>query len=117
MVTSSEVTPAPATKPPKRAGVLGPNVPRIVPRRHVGRWLTAAVAPLLFVMVLNSVVRNLAFQWDVVGRYFTTAAAPDGLLLSLWLTAVVMVLGFLLGTVLAVIRLSANAVLRTPSWG
>ncbi|MDN0198574.1 hypothetical protein [Streptomyces sp. S.PNR 29] len=115
MVTPSEVTPAPATKPPKRASAPGPDVPRIVPRRHVGRWLTAAVALLLFAMVLNSVVRNDAFQWDVVGRYFTTAAVLDGLLLSLWLTAVVMVLGFLLGTVLAVMRLSANPVLRTLS--
>jgi polar amino acid transport system permease protein len=117
MVTSSGVTPAPATKPPKRADAPGPDAPRIVPRRHVGRWLTAAVALLLFAMVLNSVLRNRAFQWDVVGRYFTTAAVLDGLLLSLWLTAVVMVLGFLLGTVLAVMRLSANPVLRTLSWG
>ncbi|MFD5126809.1 amino acid ABC transporter permease [Streptomyces olindensis] len=117
MVTPSEVTPAPATQPPKRASAPGPDVPRIVPRRHLGRWATAAAALLLFAMVLNSVVRNDAFQWSVVGRYFTTAAVLDGLLLSLWLTAVVMVLGFLLGTVLAVMRLSANPVLRTLSWG
>ncbi|MFF8934729.1 ABC transporter permease subunit [Streptomyces paradoxus] len=117
MVTPSEVTSALATKPPKRASAPGPDVPRIVPRRHAGRWLTAAVALLLFAMVLNSVVRNDAFQWSVVGRYFTTAAVLDGLLLSLGLTAVVMVLGFLLGTVLAVMRLSANPVLQTLSWG
>lgn len=53
----------------------------------------------------------------VVGQYFTTAAVLDGLLLTLWLTAVVMVLGFLLGTVLAVMRLSDNPVLKTLSWG
>jgi len=117
MATSSDVTSAPALKPPKRASTPVTDLPRIVPRRHVGRWLTAAVALLLFAMVLNSVVRNRAFQWDVVVRYFTTAAVLDGLLLSLWLTAVVMVLGFLLGTVLAVMRLSANPVLRTLSWG
>ncbi|MEU6862790.1 amino acid ABC transporter permease [Streptomyces sp. NPDC046876] len=93
------------------------DLPRIVPRRHVGRRLTAAAALLLFAMVVNSVVRNRAFQWDVVGRYFTTAAVLDGLLLTLWLTGVVMVLGFLLGTPLAVMRLSANPVLRTLSWG
>lgn len=88
-----------------------------MPRRNVGRWVTAGLALLLFAMVLNSVVRNDAFQWGVVGRYFTTAAVLDGLLLSLWLTAVVMVLGFLTGTVLAVMRLSGNPVLRTLSWG
>ncbi|WP_434091820.1 amino acid ABC transporter permease [Streptomyces althioticus] len=88
-----------------------------MPRRNVGRWITAGLALLLFAMVLNSVVRNDAFQWSVVGRYFTTSAVLDGLLLSLWLTAVVMVLGFLTGTVLAVMRLSGNPVLRTLSWG
>lgn len=117
MVTPSDVTPTPVAKTPQAPDVLAPDPPRIVPRRHAGRWLTAAFALLLFAMVLNSVVRNEAFQWGVVGRYFTTSAVLDGLLLSLWLTAVVMVLGFLLGTVLAVMRLSANPVLRTLSWG
>ncbi|MEU9996627.1 amino acid ABC transporter permease [Streptomyces sp. NPDC050848] len=93
------------------------DLPRIVPRRRVGRWLTAAVALLVFAMVVNSVVRNRAFQWDVVGQYFATAAVLDGLLLTLWLTAVVMVLGFLLGTPLAVMRLSSNPVLSSLSWG
>ncbi|MFE7776422.1 amino acid ABC transporter permease [Streptomyces sp. NPDC057445] len=93
------------------------DLPRIVPRRHMTRWLTAATALLVFAMVVNSVVRNRAFQWDVVGRYFTTGAVLDGLLLTLWLTGAVMVLGFLLGVPLAVMRLSANPVLRTLSWG
>lgn len=117
MVTPSDVTSAPALKPPKAPGPSGADLPRIVPRRHVGRWLAAAGALLLFLMVLNSVVRNDAFQWEVVGRYFTTSAVLDGLLLTLWLTSVVMVLGFLFGTLLAVMRLSANPVLRTLSWG
>ncbi|MDQ0711194.1 polar amino acid transport system permease protein [Streptomyces luteogriseus] len=38
-------------------------------------------------------------------------------LLILWLTGVVMVLGFLLGIPLAVMRLSANLVLSSLSWG
>ncbi|MGA5523793.1 amino acid ABC transporter permease [Streptomyces pseudogriseolus] len=121
MVMPSGVTPAPAAIPPRKQpdDTTAPDtdVPRIVPRRNTGRWITAALALLLFAMVLNSVVRNDAFQWGVVGRYFTTAAVLDGLLLSLWLTTVVMVLGFLIGTVLAVMRLSGNPVLRTLSWG
>ncbi|MFJ4922770.1 amino acid ABC transporter permease [Streptomyces sp. NPDC088725] len=90
---------------------------RIVPRRHPGRWLSAAVALLVLAMVVNSVVRNERFQWNVVGDYFTTPAVLDGLVLTLWLTAAVMVLGFLIGTVFAVLRLSANPVLRAISWG
>ncbi|MCI3150947.1 MULTISPECIES: amino acid ABC transporter permease [Streptomyces] len=124
MVMPSGVTPAPAAVPPRKqpdAPAPSPapdtDAPRIVPRRNVGRWIGAGLALLLFAMLLNSVVRNDAFQWSVVGRYFTTSAVLDGLLLSLWLTAVVMVLGFLTGTVLAVMRLSGNPVLRTLSWG
>ncbi|WP_435867209.1 amino acid ABC transporter permease [Streptomyces werraensis] len=122
----SGVTPAPAAVPPRKqpdapapspAPAPDTDAPRIVPRRNVGRWIGAGIALLLFAMLLNSVVRNDAFQWSVVGRYFTTSAVLDGLLLSLWLTAVVMVLGFLTGTVLAVMRLSGNPVLRTLSWG
>ncbi|MEU6982653.1 amino acid ABC transporter permease [Streptomyces sp. NPDC046324] len=93
------------------------DLPPVVPRRRVGRWLTAGVALLVFAMVVNSVVRNRAFQWEVVGQYVTTAAVLDGLLLTLWLTAVVMVLGFLLGIPLAVMRLSGNPVLGSLSWG
>ncbi|WP_449488216.1 amino acid ABC transporter permease [Streptomyces purpurascens] len=89
----------------------------MVPRRRVGRLLSAAVALLLFAMVVNSVVRNRAFQWEVVGLYFTSGAVLDGLLLTLWLTGLVMVLGFLLGIPLAVMRLSDNPVLATLSWG
>ncbi|GHB67349.1 putative amino acid ABC transporter, permease protein [Streptomyces cirratus] len=91
--------------------------PPVVPRRRIGRRLSAGAALLVFALVLRSVIGNDAFQWDVVGQYLTTTAVLQGLLLTLWLTGVVMVLGFLLGTVLAVLRLSDSPVLRTLSWG
>ncbi|MFI5756388.1 amino acid ABC transporter permease [Streptomyces sp. NPDC051569] len=130
MVSPSEVT-APDSAPDsasdavsvssagrlKSGGLASDDLPKVVPRRRVGRRLTAAAALLVFAVVVNSVVHNRAFQWDVVARYFTTGAVLDGLLLTLWLTAAVMVLGFLLGTPLAVMRLSGNPVLRTLSWG
>lgn len=107
-------TPGPTTPPGRPAGSAAV---RTVARRRPGRLLAAAVALLLFAMVAQSVIRNPRFQWDVVGAYFTTPAILDGLLLTLWLTAAVMALGFLIGTLLAVLRLSANPVLRTLSWG
>ncbi|MEU9085991.1 amino acid ABC transporter permease [Streptomyces sp. NPDC048357] len=118
---SDTTAPTRATAPlPKRTrahDIPGSELPPIVPPRRVGLRLSAAAALLVFTTVLVSVVRNEAFQWDVVGQYFTTTAVLDGLLLTLWLTGAVMVLGFLFGTVLAVMRLSANSVLRTLSWG
>ncbi|MGW2552527.1 hypothetical protein [Streptomyces sp. NPDC001635] len=84
MVTPSDVMPAPAHEPDERGAPEGP--PQIVPRRHPGRLLTGAAALVVLALVLHSVVRNAAFQWDVVGRYLTTGAVLDGLLHTLWLT-------------------------------
>ncbi|POX62563.1 amino acid ABC transporter permease [Streptomyces sp. Ru62] len=93
------------------------DAPRIVPQRRYGQWAAAVVVLALLGFAVNSVLRNKAFQWDVVGDYFTSDSVLRGLWLTLWLTAVVMVLGFALGTLLAAFRLSANPVLRAVSWG
>ncbi|MFB7220231.1 amino acid ABC transporter permease [Streptomyces sp. NPDC056227] len=90
---------------------------RIVPVRRTGQWAAAVAVLVLLALALSSVIRNDAFQWDVVGDYFTTASVLRGLGLTLWLTALVMVLGFALGTLLAVLRLSTNRVLQVVSWG
>ncbi|MGW7268651.1 amino acid ABC transporter permease [Streptomyces sp. NPDC054842] len=90
---------------------------RIVPRRRPGQWSAAVAVLVLLGLAVNSVVRNEAFQWDVVGDYFTSASVLRGLWLTLWLTALVMALGFALGALLAAGRLSANPVLRSVSWG
>ncbi|WP_392669372.1 amino acid ABC transporter permease [Streptomyces sp. LN785] len=89
---------------------------RIVPVRRTGQWAAAVAVLLLLALALDSVIRNDAFQWDVVGDYFTTASVLRGLGLTLWLTALVMTLGFALGTLLAVLRLSGNRVLQSVSW-
>src|SRR5947207_2684028 len=96
---------------PERADVL-----RIVPQRRYGQWSGALLVLVLLGFVVNSVLRNRAFQWGVVADYFTSDSVLRGLWLTLWLTAVVMVLGFALGTLLAAFRLSANPVLRWVSW-
>lgn len=114
---SSDTLAKAATAPPPRDPAEPPAEPRLVPRRHVGQWTAAAAVLVLLALAADSVVRNEAFQWDVVADYFTSASVLRGLGLTLWLTAVVMVLGFALGTLLALGRLSANPVLRAVSWG
>ncbi|MEU0134421.1 amino acid ABC transporter permease [Streptomyces sp. NPDC006296] len=109
-------TPAPSRPVPPDGPGREP-APRIVPVRRTGQWAAAVVVLLLLAAVLVSVVRNDAFQWDVVGAYLTTDSVLRGLGLTLWLTGLVMVLGFALGTLLAVFRLSANRVLQAVSWG
>jgi polar amino acid transport system permease protein len=94
-----------------------PDSLRIVPHRRPGQWAAALAVLVLLGLALTSVLRNEAFQWDVVADYFTSDAVLRGLWLTLWLTAVVMVLGFALGTLLAAARISTNPVLRSVSWG
>ncbi|MFD5793483.1 amino acid ABC transporter permease [Streptomyces diastatochromogenes] len=89
----------------------------IVPQRRLGQWVAAVAVLVLLGLAVNSVLRNKAFQWNVVADYFTSDSVLRGLWLTLWLTAVVMVLGFALGALLAAFRLSANPVLRAVSWG
>ncbi|MFD8211597.1 amino acid ABC transporter permease [Streptomyces sp. NPDC059695] len=108
---SATLVKTPSTAPPAEPP------PRIVPTRRAGQWAAAVVVLVLLALALVSVVRNKAFQWDVVAEYFTSASVLRGLGLTLWLTALVMALGFVLGTLLAVLRLSANPVLRAVSWG
>ncbi|MDQ0944524.1 amino acid ABC transporter permease [Streptomyces sp. V1I1] len=114
MAVSTDTIPESSAAGPAKTDAVQP---RIVPVRRTGQWAAAVVVLLLLAGAVSSVVRNDAFQWDVVGDYFTSASVLRGLGLALWLTAVVMVLGFVLGTLLAVMRLSANPVLRNVSWG
>ena len=90
---------------------------KLVPLRRPGQWISAAVLLVLFAMLVHTLLTNSRFQWNVVGDYFLSRAILNGLALTLWLTASVMVCGYLLGVLVAVMRLSANPVLRTLSFG
>ncbi len=105
------------TPPEAKSDGAADHAPRIVPRRRPGQWAAAVIVLVLVALALRSVLRNPAFQWDVVADYFTSTAVLRGLVLTLWLTAAVMVLGFALGALLAAMRLAANPVLRAVSWG
>jgi polar amino acid transport system permease protein len=90
---------------------------RVVPLRRPGQWVSAAVVLVLLAVAVRSLFTNPRFQWPIVWRYFTTAPILHGLVLTLWLTAAVMICGYVLGAVLAVMRLSRNPVLRSVSFG
>lgn len=91
--------------------------PPIVPLRHYGRWAATVAVLLVLAAVLTSVVRNPNFEWPVVRHYFTSEAVLDGLVVTLWLTAVTLVAGFVLGTLVAAMRMSHNPVLASLGWG
>lgn len=101
---------APAGPPPD------PGSLTVVPARHPWRWAATAAVAVLLAMAVNALVTNDAWDWPVVGQYLFAPSILRAVLLTLQLTVLGIVIGFLLGTVLAVMRLSANPLLRSVSW-
>lgn len=89
---------------------------RVVPARHPGRVVLAVVVGLLVVAVAYSFVTNPRWEWSVVARWFLAESIVRGLLETLKLTALSGVLGFSLGLILALMRLSPSGLISGVSW-
>jgi polar amino acid transport system permease protein len=88
----------------------------VVPLRHPLRWVAVAVLALLAAMFVHSLAVNKAWQWDYVRGYFTYSTVISGIWVTLELTALAMLIGIVLGVVLAIMRLSPNPVVSTSAW-
>jgi polar amino acid transport system permease protein len=89
---------------------------RAVPVRHPGRWVGAAVIAVLAAMFVHMLATNPVFQWDFMLDNMFTPAVLRGARTTLVMTVAAMVLGVLLGIVLAVMRLSPNPVVSGAAW-
>ncbi|WP_405602863.1 MULTISPECIES: amino acid ABC transporter permease [unclassified Streptomyces] len=88
-----------------------PGAFEIVPVRHWGRWISAVAAVAALAGLIGSLAKNGNLHWDVVGHYLFAGLIFDGLATTLWLTVAAMTLGLVLGTLVAVMRLSDDPVL------
>ncbi|WP_315926786.1 amino acid ABC transporter permease [Mesorhizobium sp. SP-1A] len=88
----------------------------IRPARHPGRWVAVAFVALLAAMTVHTLLTNPRFEWSVVGQYFASDTILLGVRRTLELTAIAMVMGVVLGVLLAVMRLSPNPILSGFSW-
>jgi polar amino acid transport system permease protein len=68
------------------------------------------------VALSRAVATNANFQWSVVGHYLFDSRVLHGLVVTIELTAIAMAIGIVLGTVLAVMRLSPNPLVSGGSW-
>ena len=89
---------------------------RVVPVKHWGRWALSAIVAFVILQFLWSLVTNPQWQWDVFAEYFFAPSVINGLWLTLALTVVSGAVGFVLGAVLAVFRLSKSALLNAAAW-
>ncbi len=87
-----------------------------VPLRHPGRWISATVLLVLFVMLITSLWTNPNVQHSVVSEFITNGRILNGVWMTIVITVLSMVVGTILAIVLAVMRMSANPVLRTLSY-
>ncbi|WP_326819962.1 amino acid ABC transporter permease [Streptosporangium sp. NBC_01639] len=83
--------------------------------RHPLRWVASVVLLVLAAQLVNMLVTNGNFQWDVVGRYVNAQVIGTGIVTTLFLTVIAMAVGVVGGVLIAMGRLSENPVARVTS--
>ena len=89
---------------------------KLVPKRHVGRMIAAAVVLAL----LAALVRAFSvgqIEWSYVAQFLFAPAILAGLYNTLVMTVAAMAVGIVLGVVIAIMRISGNPVLSSIAVG
>ncbi|WFU92028.1 amino acid ABC transporter permease/ATP-binding protein (plasmid) [Rhizobium sp. CC1099] len=90
---------------------------RIVPARHPERLAGTIFAAVVIVAVLYSTFTNPRWGWGVFAEWFFAEPVLVGLGRTLLLTALAAISGSILGTALALARVSRSPLLSGLSWG
>lgn len=88
---------------------------RFVARKHIGTYVAAALVLVICGLIVESLITNQNFQWDVVGEYVFSSPILEGLALTLILSLVGMPTGVAIGIIVALMRLSRNRLLQIVS--
>jgi polar amino acid transport system permease protein len=107
-----------------QTGRARPEAIKAVPVRHPGRWVTIAVVVVLAAMFLHLLLTNDRFRWSFIFSSYApgkrgvmfTGPVLDGLRGTILLTITSMLIGIVLGVVLAIMRRSPNKVLSWVAW-
>lgn len=85
--------------------------------KHLGRWISGAIVFGLLAVLGYSVATNPRFEWEAVWGYLLAQPILTGVIVTLELTFVSMVIGIVLGVIVAIMRLSSNPVLSWSAAG
>jgi polar amino acid transport system permease protein len=88
----------------------------VVPARHPWRWAAVVAVLVLCAQFAHGLVTNPVWEWEVFLSYVLSETIVEAVGVTLQLVAFATVLGFLLGALLAFMRLSRSPVLRTVAW-
>ncbi|MEV4412792.1 amino acid ABC transporter permease [Catellatospora sp. NPDC049609] len=92
-----------------------PSPIKAVPVRHHGRWIAAVLVLLLAYQIGSALLSSPNLEPHTIGEYLFKDFVLEGVRTTLLLTAIAMLLGTAGGVLLAVMRLSANPVLRVSA--
>ena len=93
-----------------------PEEIRAVPLRHPGRWVVTVALLVLAAMFVHSVLTNPRYGWGVIRSNLFSAPIVSGAENTIKITLIAMVIGVLIGVILAVMRLSPNPILSGAAW-
>ncbi|MFJ4484264.1 amino acid ABC transporter permease [Streptomyces longwoodensis] len=121
MTDKFDKTPADATPSATVAKDLGtdrvpPEAIKAIPVRHWGRYVSAVVVLALVALLVNAFATAEKIQWNAVGDKLFDSTVLAGAGRTLLISVLAMVMGVLLGIVLAVMRLSKNPVTSWVAW-
>jgi len=93
-----------------------PELIKAVPLRRPGRWIAAVVVLAVVALVIYGAATNDRFQWETYRKYLFDHRILSGAWVTLQLTFWAMLIGVVVGIVLAVMRLTPNPVLKWVAW-
>ncbi|MGO4440915.1 amino acid ABC transporter permease [Rhizobium sp. RAF56] len=85
---------------------------KVVPQRQYGIWVGTALALLLVALIIRAFAVNPAFSWDTAAKYILHPPILRGLGTTLLLTVLIMAVAIVVGTVVAIMRVSPSPILR-----
>lgn len=88
----------------------------VVPLKHPGRIIAAVVLLVLVVAFIWDAATRDAYAWDIYFDYLFDSRIAEAALHTLALTVLAMIVGVVLGAILAVLRMSPNPVTRGIAW-
>lgn len=87
-----------------------------LPVKRTGPVVAAVIVALLAAMLVQGLVTNPRFEWNIVWKYLFDENVLEGIGYTLLLTVISMVVAIILSVILAIMRKSINPVLRGVSW-
>ncbi|WP_309116416.1 amino acid ABC transporter permease [Saccharothrix sp.] len=89
---------------------------KVVPTRHPWRWVGVVVVFVLLAQFVHGLATNPGWDWPTFAQYFTARSILRAVLVTLELTLCGTAIGFALGVVPALMRLSRSRFLSGVSW-